>query len=309
VSSPPLIAVDIGNSTVKVGMLAPTPIAGPNDQGGATSFAAHAASELELRSCQLSLTPTSHDHDWLSNLLSTVDNWLLDPELRDAKPISGAPTRDNISPASRPAARWFVASVNQPIATLLRQQLFTTHSTDVWKLLTRRDVELDLDVRHPDAVGIDRLIGGKGALKFASEGDVILVDAGSAVTIDLLRENRFLGGAILPGLRLQLDVLNRSTAQLPLVDPALQQQAAHAQLELPGRDTSAAMRSGVLMGLAGGIDRIAYEYGEQCGKTPTLVLTGGDALPLSRLIRHRCLVEEKLVLKTILRIAAGGRVK
>ena len=112
----------------------------------------------------------------------------------------------------------------------------------------------------------------------------IVVDAGSAVTVNLLDESgAFAGGTIFPGFRLMALALCEHTAQLPLVDIAGPMMDGP-----PGKNTEAAIRLGILHAVAGGIDAIVRETASRCSIAPFLFLTGGDMTPqLAGLLQSR----------------------
>ena len=100
---------------------------------------------------------------------------------------------------------------------------------------------------------------------------VIVVDLGTATTFSLLRGGVYEGCAILPGVRLGLDALADRTAELP-----------HISIETPpsplGRNTIDAMRSGVVYGNAGMVDRMIDRFEQACGEpVKVVVATGGNA--------------------------------
>ena len=86
------------------------------------------------------------------------------------------------------------------------------------RTLTAADIDLRCDVAHSDRVGMDRLVTAQSSVRrFGSP--VIVVDAGSAITVDLIdRRATYRGGAILPGLRLQTLALTREITHLPTID-------------------------------------------------------------------------------------------
>lgn len=195
---------------------------------------------------------------------------------------------------------WRIATVHRAAADQLEQTIKDAcipdqnepGDEDAIDRISRHDVPMQVDVDQPDRLGIDRLIGAYAAAK-RFDGPLVVVDAGSAVTVDWVNSERvFCGGAILPGLRLQSKALASGTDALPEIswDQAAQQSG-------PGTNTADAIRLGVLTGLAGGIDRLAIEYSAaKCseannladtssGKTYRIVLTGGDATTLSRYLR------------------------
>lgn len=146
-------------------------------------------------------------------------------------------------------------------------------------------VPIRVDVDEPGKVGIDRLLNALAAKSHLKPGQpAILVDTGSAVTVDLLDEQgNFAGGTIFPGLRLMALSLREHTAQLPLVDVS-----ADLPSGPPGKNTVAAMHLGILHAVAGGVDAIIRELASRCTIAPTIFLTGGDMSPrLAGLLQSR----------------------
>jgi type III pantothenate kinase len=123
--------------------------------------------------------------------------------------------------------------------------------------------------REPAALGADRFAALVGA-RARERGAVLVVDAGTAMTVDALAaDGTFLGGMIVPGYRLMLESLARGTAELPLAG------GGYAEL---ARDTDAAIVSGALHALAGAVERGLRALREAGGAdAPALLLTGGDA--------------------------------
>jgi type III pantothenate kinase len=168
-----------------------------------------------------------------------------------------------------------------------------------------RKVPIGVSVDRPDRVGIDRLLNVLAAKAIGREGEpAIVVDAGSAVTVDLLHEQgSFAGGVIFPGLRLMALALRENTAALPLVDAT-----AAMPPGPPGTNTEAAMKLGLLYAVAGGADAVVREMASRCTTAPRVYLTGGDMTPqLAGLMqsRHqfRSEIRPALTLEGILRAA------
>jgi len=110
------------------------------------------------------------------------------------------------------------------------------------------------------------------------------------VTVDVLSiEDVFLGGAILPGLRLAHNSLLKNTRGITESDltprPVL------------GRSTAACVSSGVNYGLAGGIDRLVTEIEKAVKQGLTWYVTGGDALHIQSFLTVQAIHEPELVLK------------
>ncbi|WP_164102962.1 type III pantothenate kinase [Candidatus Laterigemmans baculatus] len=295
------ILVDVGNSAVKVAVV-PTqsspgghdsadefaPASGHASAGGLASVGGHAsvggAAGRPLRFLRHDL----RDASWPAALVEQSWKW-----------FGLEPSAESLGEAFTEPRQWIVASVNGPATRALRQCVAREAAGDGWYELTHRDLAMRAELRNPAAVGIDRLLGASAAWRAAgtdaeSDRAVISIDAGSAVTIDLVRGGVFLGGAILPGLRLQLSSLTQGTDLLPAVTCE-----GAKSLEIPGRDTVSAMRTGVMLGLSGGIDRLIDQYSEGCASPPHVYLTGGDAATLEPLLRHAVIRRDDLVLSAI----------
>jgi type III pantothenate kinase len=127
-------------------------------------------------------------------------------------------------------------------------------------------------VGAPQAVGVDRLANVAG-LRALGLRRGVAVDAGTAITVDVLSERGFLGGLIAPGPGLALRSLHAHTEKLPLVAPPV--------LVAPfGRDTVSALRSGVARVVAGGAAAAAASLRAGLGRQAVVVLTGGGAATL-----------------------------
>ena len=101
-----------------------------------------------------------------------------------------------------------------------------------------------------------------------------LLDAGTAVTVDVCDDQgRFLGGAIAPGVQMQLAVLHNQTAQLPPDGFA-------APTDPIGKSTQQAILHGVYHGVRGMVKELVENYATELGQWPDIIATGGDATAL-----------------------------
>lgn len=143
----------------------------------------------------------------------------------------------------------------------------------------------------PYSLGLDRVVLAAGAASLYSDENVMIVDAGTAVTLDVIRPDRsvgssnrqtsasFIGGRISPGLKLRMESLHQFTAALPMVN-------VQGALPLAGDSTDTCIRSGVILGLADEIVEVYRQYSMAFCCT-RLVLTGGDAELLVKIISSR----------------------
>ncbi len=172
--------------------------------------------------------------------------------------------------------RWILAGVHP-----LRSDTFASWARsfgDVVETIdSHRQLPLQVQVDFPDKVGMDRLLNAVAANARRRAGHAaILVDAGSAVTVDLVdAAGVFRGGTIFPGLRLMAQSLHDYTAKLPVVD--IRQPFAP-----PGKSTETAIQAGVYHAVIGGIERIVAELESFVGATCVIYFTGGDAELLSQ---------------------------
>ena len=117
-------------------------------------------------------------------------------------------------------------------------------------------------------LGVDRWLAAMGAWKIYGE-DVIVINAGTAITIDLIqidqkRKAHFRGGMILPGIAISLGILNNSTN---LIDTEI------GQSQYPSLNTKDAVTTGILTSIQGAVNLV-------CKKLPSdlpILLSGGDA--------------------------------
>ena len=125
--------------------------------------------------------------------------------------------------------------------------------------------------QSPETLGLDRLAGLMGARHFYPAQNVLVIDAGTCITYDLIdQQDAYYGGSISPGMQLRLKSLHHFTGKLPMVDldPYFQQ--------LQGRDTRESILSGVMNGILAEVQGIIESYHQ---KYPDLqvILCGGDA--------------------------------
>jgi type III pantothenate kinase len=123
-------------------------------------------------------------------------------------------------------------------------------------------------IDRPQSVGIDRLANVAGMHGLGIRRG-IAVDAGTAITIDVLRDGRFEGGLIVPGFAAMLGALATGTALLPRV-------AWRAEVPLVGRDTRAALRAGAYHTLRAGVAGIVTQLLGDLGPRARVVVTGGQ---------------------------------
>lgn len=123
--------------------------------------------------------------------------------------------------------------------------------------------------RNPKQVGQDRLVNAfAGVTLYGSP--LIVVDFGTAVTFDIISKDKaYLGGMILPGLRISLEALNKRTALLPRI-------ILKAPKEFIGKDTKTSMLSGIVYGFGCLTDDLIMRIKKETGRNTLVVGTGGN---------------------------------
>ncbi|MCR4659566.1 MAG: type III pantothenate kinase [Bacteroidales bacterium] len=138
------------------------------------------------------------------------------------------------------------------------------------------DTEVPIAVAYDRAaLGPDRLAAACGAWALAGGADCVVVDAGTCITVDLVRSGTYVGGAIMPGIAMQLQALHSHTAHLPQI--GMEQMAVD---NTAGGDTAQSIALGVGQGTVCAIEGLTSRY-EADGKC-RLFLTGGNAAMLQR---------------------------
>ncbi len=142
-------------------------------------------------------------------------------------------------------------------------------------------------------MGVDRWVAMIGAWR-QLQCDVLVVDAGTAVTIDAVtKEGQHLGGQILPGLALMAGALGTSTSDIPEVRPG--EWSAPDGMGIFGCSTEAAVTSGAVNAIVGAVDR-AVRVLRSNNYEPITVLTGGNASAMLHALADEPLYRPNLVL-------------
>ncbi len=157
-----------------------------------------------------------------------------------------------------------VPSVNYILAKLGEKyfQLQTRFVTPEARVF---DIEYHAD--YPQEIGADRLVNVFAARKIYGE-NVIALDFGTAITIDVIQHGNFTGGAILPGFRMAMLALFANTAQLPQVE-------LHIPKHSVGTNTIDNIQIGILKISILGIERLIDDIQTETQCEYTIISTGG----------------------------------
>lgn len=149
----------------------------------------------------------------------------------------------------------------------------------------------------PQTLGQDRLAAAVGAKSLCPNENLLIIDAGSAITYDFVSDKgEYMGGNIAPGLKMRLTMLQRMTKKLPLVEVE-----EHELIPLFGKNTRDAIAAGVIRGIAYEVKGYMRTLSEKVPHFQTF-LTGGNApyilnnVRTSRTEKRDIRVEKNLVL-------------
>lgn len=137
-------------------------------------------------------------------------------------------------------------------------------------LLVTSQIDLGMPIKYdtPRDVGADRIVDAVAAVKLYG-APVIVVDLGTATVLDAVsRDGEYLGGAITPGINVSVDALYRNTSLLRRVELVAPSTAV-------GRNTTAALQSGIVLGYAGLVSTMVERFKAEIGDDASVVGTGG----------------------------------
>lgn len=242
-----LIAIDIGNSRVKLGRF---------------SIPEECLSVAQGKLLPIAQPILPEPTDVLAGSIEELESGLV------ADWLAGA-TAEN--------TQVVIASVSQPVCD--RMQALIPFAV---RVVPTTEFPIVLNVDHPEKLGADRAAAAVAANKLRRpKTPAIVIDIGTAITIDLLSvEGAFEGGAILPGPRLSAAALAEQTAALPRYDISDLDVAPDAV----GRSTEPAILAGLYWGAVGGIREIIARQCDRLTMPPQVFLTGGAAPSVARLI-------------------------
>jgi type III pantothenate kinase len=137
------------------------------------------------------------------------------------------------------------------------------------------DLKIGMPIRmdNPHEVGADRLVNAVAAYERCG-GACVVADFGTSTNFDVVSpEGEYIGGVLAPGVEISIEALASRAARLFKVDLEPPQQVI-------GKNTVAALQSGVIYGFAGQVDAIVRRVREELGEEATAFATGGLAAPI-----------------------------
>lgn len=167
---------------------------------------------------------------------------------------------------------------------------FLEKKTDFISLNQNTPVPYQNKYGSPQTLGVDRMALAAAAITEYPKKNVLVVDAGTCITYDLITEKgEYLGGGISPGILMRYKAVNYYTSNLPLLQP-------DPPKELIGNNTASSLHSGILNGARFEIDGFIDSYRKEYSNL-TVILTGGDAHFLRDSIKNHIFANPIFLLK------------
>lgn len=160
-------------------------------------------------------------------------------------------------------------------------------------LLLDHETPLPLENKYetPKTLGKDRLAAAVGANHLFPGKNILVIDAGTAITYDYINAKKYMGGFITPGLNMRFKALNEFTDNLPLL------KADNPEKEWRA-NTKDSIIGGVQLGIEGEIERI-IEYFKQINTRNNeliIILTGGDKNYFEKILKNHKFVALEITL-------------
>lgn len=178
-------------------------------------------------------------------------------------------SRERLAPA-------LACSVAPSFDGILRQACATFLQTSVRFVHQEVPIPMENRYQRPLEVGADRLMAAWAACRFFPALSHLVVDFGTATTLDCVRGNAYLGGLICPGVLSSARALSSQTAKLPQIDLDLKSDTV-----APGRSTKESLSQGLVFGFAsmidGLVDKLTPVVQGELPEAPLVVAAGGLA--------------------------------
>lgn len=149
---------------------------------------------------------------------------------------------------------------------------------------------LNIMLDNPGEMGADRVADAVAAIS-QYPVPLVIVDMGTATTVSVVDDKkRYIGGMILPGVRISLDALTSRASQLSGI-------SIDEPKRLIGRNTIDCMKSGLLNGNAAAVDGIIDRIEEELGQKVTVIATGGMSKKVIPHCKREITLDPDLLLK------------
>jgi type III pantothenate kinase len=167
-----------------------------------------------------------------------------------------------------------ISSVVPLVDNSIRLLMLTAFKTKTLNVSSEVNLPININVRNKLSVGADRICNAVfGYEYFNRKENVLIIDTGSAVTYDLIKNTGdYEGGLIAPGINTLGLSLHMNTAKLPLIDFAVK---SDSPKQFIGKNTESAIKSGVYYSFVDSMNGIIARFNEEMNGDLKVILTGG----------------------------------
>ena len=148
---------------------------------------------------------------------------------------------------------------------------------------------IKININNYKQLGSDRIVNSIEGKKF---NNCLIIDFGTATTFDIVKNKKYEGGVIAPGIKLSIQNLSQSTALLPIFNLRNKQRSF-------GKNTKDALNAGFIWGYEGLINNIIDKITNNWRMNYKIVLTGGYAFFFKKKIKKKVIIDQNITIKGI----------
>lgn len=183
-----------------------------------------------------------------------------------------------------------ISSVVPPVTNIVRASAEKVLGKQVKIVGPGVKTGLNIMMDNPAQLGSDRVVNAVAAIN-EYPVPLIIIDMGTATTFCVIDQKKnYVGGAILPGVRVSLDALAARASQLSKI-------SIEAPKKTIGKNTIDCMKSGIIHGNAACIDGMITRIEKELGEKATVLATGGLSKKIVPYCDQKIIVDDELLLK------------
>ena len=180
--------------------------------------------------------------------------------------------------------------IQKIIISSVREKVTINSEIHTVYLSEKTNVPITLKYKTPNTLGKDRLAGVVAAAVLYPNKNVLVIDAGSCITMDYIDKNKvYFGGRISPGIEMRYNSLKKFTKNLPKL-------TINTSFNLIGNDTNSSIVSGVQSGILAEVDTIITDLRKE-NESLFVVVTGGDTIFFENALKNSIFADPFLVMK------------
>lgn len=164
-------------------------------------------------------------------------------------------------------------------------------------ILFNNNIKLPIRVEYktPKTLGSDRIATAVGAYSIFGDIPLLVINSGTAITIDIVENGIFKGGVISPGIIMRFKALYKFTKKLPLI-----KKFNDTNISFPSKSTKNCIISGVIYGIANELNGYIDDFNNK--HNGKIILTGGDCFILEKYLKKPIFVERFLTINGLINI-------